>query len=88
MCGVCHQEKRAREQKAEADAVSSIVYGEFEGSKAGLFRWVFKRYILMGVWEWQAFVAPGWKRSLLASVAAKAGDAFQEDDEVRCTQRQ
>lgn len=59
--------------------VAKLLFGELSGKKAGPFRWIFDRRLLLHVWEWQAFQAEPWMRSILASAAAVASDQLPDD---------
>ena len=54
------------------DAVSELIFGELEGAKAGPFRWIFDRQLLLDVWEWLAFHAEDWMHALLVQAGTQA----------------
>ena len=51
---------------------TELIYGDFEGPKAGSYRWIVHRTNLLRLWEWFCFHASPWMRRILMVTAARA----------------
>ena len=75
--------RQATKEKVEAAAavnlVSNMSLGEMQGPKAGPLRWVFRRRLLLDIWEWNSFQSEAWQGAFMSALAKRVNREFSDE---------